>query len=107
LYGGKPRLITTWRQVEPGENGAITLTGCAIGLVSAIAIALLAVLLGVILQGSTLVVVLAACFGNLTDTILGAIVQRRGWLSNNDVNLGAVFSASAVVLLTFAIFGFA
>ena len=105
LFGGKPRLITTWNQVQPGENGAVSLVGIGVGIVSAFGLTMLAFFVGVITSRAALLAGLAACAGNLIDSVLGATAERRGWLSNNGVNFLAVFSSGFLVLLAFLVWG--
>jgi uncharacterized protein (TIGR00297 family) len=99
MCGGKPRLITTWRLVEPGENGGVSLVGSVVGIIAAFGLAALAILVGVIGLRGALVAGIAACAGNLIDSILGATVERRGRLGNNGVNFSAAFSSAVLVLL--------
>jgi uncharacterized protein (TIGR00297 family) len=99
LYGGAPRLITTWRRVRPGENGAVSLLGTAAGVAAALCFSGMGVLCGIISLRASVVVVVAACVGNATDSILGATLERRGWADNDLVNLGAVSSSSISVLI--------
>lgn len=101
VFGGRPRLITTWQLVEPGENGGVSLIGSAVGVVSAFGLAGLAIFVGLIGTRGALLAATAACAGNLFDSLLGATVERRGLLANNGVNFSAVFLSGAIVLLTF------
>ena len=106
LFGGRPRLITTWDHVEPGENGGVSLVGSAVGIVSAFALAAIATFVGVISVRGALVAATAACAGNLIDSLLGATAERSGWLGNNGVNFSAVFSSGALVLFVFLVLNF-
>jgi uncharacterized protein (TIGR00297 family) len=99
LYGGTPRLITTWRRVQPGENGAVSLLGTAVGVAAAFCFSGVGVLCGVLSLHASVAVVVAACVGNVTDSVLGATLERRGWADNDLVNLGAVSSSSVTVLI--------
>ena len=101
VFGGQPRLITTWQLVEPGENGGISLAGSVVGIVAAFGFAGLATFAGLMGSGGALLAATAACAGNLGDSLLGATVERRGLLANDGVNFSAVFFAGAIVLLVF------
>lgn len=101
VFGGTPRLITTWQLVEPGENGGVSLIGSVVGIVSAFGLAGLAIFAGLIELYGALLAGTAACAGNLLDSLLGATVERRGLLANDAVNFSAVCFAGAIVLLTF------
>lgn len=106
LCGGKPRLITTWNCVEPGENGGVSLAGSLIGIVSAFGLAGLGMFLHVIGTRGALLAAIAACLGNLIDSILGATIERKGWMGNNGVNFSAVFSSGVFVLIVFFVLNF-
>ena len=101
VFGGKPRLITTWQLVEPGENGGVSLAGSAVGIVSAFGFAALAVFVGLVGWPGALLAATGACAGNLIDSLLGATVERRGLMANEGVNFSAVSFAGAIVLLAF------
>jgi uncharacterized protein (TIGR00297 family) len=99
LYGGTPRLITTWRKVQPGENGAVSLLGTAVGIAAAFGFSAVGVLCGIISFRASVIAGVAACVGNITDSILGATLERKGWADNDLVNLGAVLSSSISVMI--------
>jgi Raf kinase inhibitor-like YbhB/YbcL family protein/uncharacterized protein (TIGR00297 family) len=79
----KPVLITTWRQVERGTSGAISLLGSAAGVAGALLIVGLAIVLDVDQvaslshKGGSLMLLMleGAVIGLLLDSILGATVQ--------------------------------
>ena len=91
--GGSPRLITNWKPVPAGTDGAITLAGSAAGLAAAIAVSLT----GAIGFGwrSVPICAAAATLGLIADSFLGATLERRGFLGNNAVN----FSSTAIAAL--------
>lgn len=99
LYGGAPRLITTWRRVRPGENGAVSLLGTAVGIAVAFGFSGVGVLCGIIGFRALVIAGVAACVGNITDSILGATLERKGWADNYLVNFGAVLSSSISVMI--------
>lgn len=100
VFGGQPRLITTFRPVPAGTDGGITLAGTAAGAVGAAlvtAVAAVTFQLNLRLGG---VVVVCAVLGLLFDSLIGAIFERRGWLNNDAVNfLSTLFSAAIAALL--------
>lgn len=104
VFGGTPRLITTLREVEPGVDGAIspigTLAGIAAACITALAGAV--ALHRILLFGSHWEIFwLAAAggiFGLFFDSLLGATLERRGWLNNDAVNFLSTASASAFAL---------
>jgi uncharacterized protein (TIGR00297 family) len=90
----KVYLITSFQRVDPGVDGGVSRAGTLAGIVAAVAIALTAVGWRLIRPGQIAIVVVAAILGGLVDSILGATLQRAGWLSNSAVNLaGTIFAA--------------
>ncbi len=85
-FGGRPFLITTLQRVQPGTDGAVSLLGTVAGCVGAA----LVVAMGMWSMGLTLPEGLAAFAGGIAgllfDSLLGATVERRGWLGNDWVN---------------------
>ncbi|MGZ4907424.1 MAG: TIGR00297 family protein [Halobacteriota archaeon] len=97
-----PQLITDLRYVPHGTDGGITTLGEYSALAGAAAIALIAVLLGVAAPNTIIPVILGGFFGANFDSVLGAVLERRHYLTNSSVNLLATISgaiASAVIYL--------
>ncbi len=102
IMGRRPRMITTLRRAETGTDGAITLAGTLAGVAAAGIVALAGSLaLG---GGKNLLAASWAggVFGLLFDSLLGATVERRGWLNNDLVNFLSSGSAAAFALLLLA-----
>lgn len=89
-------LITSWESVPAGTDGGITLPGTLAGATAGIVIALVATLGGILAPSEMWVPVAAGFAGMLADSVLGATVQRRGWLSNQAVNLVSTLAAAAM-----------
>ena len=103
VLGGKPRMITTLRQVEPGADGAISLVGTLAGVAAA---ALVALAGSLALSGGREMFLVAGAggiFGLFFDSLLGATLERRGWLNNDAVNFLSTASAAAFALGLLAI----
>ena len=97
-FGGEPLLITTFRRVPRGTDGAITPLGTAAGSLAAgvvVAIGALAMQLNLHHAGAALA---GGVAGLLFDSLLGATVERRGWLGNDLVNFASTVFAVAVTL---------
>lgn len=90
LSGGKPRLITTFKEVERGTDGGITV----LGLLAAVGASMIMGGAYFYLKGNAalvLPIVLAGITGSVVDSLLGALLERKGKLNNMQVN----FIASA------------
>ena len=98
VLGGRPRMITTLRSVNPGTDGGITLIGSLAGIAAA---AIVTALGTIAVHGDmrfSLIAVAGAVFGLFFDSLLGATLERRGWLNNDAVNFLSTISAAAFVL---------
>jgi uncharacterized protein (TIGR00297 family) len=103
VFGGRPRMITSLRPVEPGTDGAISLAGTFIGVAAAAAVALAGT---AALRGDRtmfLVSCAGGVFGLLFDSLLGATLEKRGWLNNDAVNFISSASAAGCALVLLAL----
>ena len=103
IFGGRPRMITTLRTAEPGTDGAISPAGTLAGIVAAAIVAALGTLA---LSGDWTIFAVSCAggiFGLLFDSLLGATIERRGWLNNDAVNFLSTASAAAFALAVLAI----
>ena len=98
VLGGTPRMITTLRVVDRGTDGAISLVGTLAGVLAA------GVVAGIgtwAMRGSSGVFWVSCAggvFGLLFDSLLGATLERRGWLNNDAVNFLSTASAAGFAL---------
>jgi uncharacterized protein (TIGR00297 family) len=99
-FSSRAYLITSFRRVEPGIDGGISVLGTLAGAAAALAVAAVAAAMQVIAWGWLLPVTLAAIAGMLFDSLLGATLERRRWLNNNAVNLLGTASAASLVFLS-------
>jgi len=110
VLGGKPWLITTLSRVEPGTDGGVTLEGTVAGAASALLVATVGfwAMHGLHqLPGYWVSILLCASggiFGLLFDSLLGATVERKGWLNNDAVNFLSTLSAVGFPSLLMALF---
>lgn len=99
LSKGKPRLITTWKEADYGTDGAVSGYGFLAAFVGASVMAIIAWLItqnlgvGILVLGMGLV-------GTILDSVLGATIQPRGWVDNNEVNF---ISSGLAALIGFSI----
>jgi uncharacterized protein (TIGR00297 family) len=95
-HGSDARMITTWNRVPAGTDGGITISGSITGLVAGLVITLVGAIGGMVVQSQIWIPVAAGFAGMLIDSILGATLQRRGWISNQAVNFFATFAAAGL-----------
>lgn len=92
-----PRLITTFRSVPPGTDGAISVPGTLAGIVASGLTALLGLALGLV--DGPQVALLAACasfLGTVADSLVGALAPRVG---NEITNVLCTLVAAVIVLV--------
>lgn len=98
LYGRRTCLITTFRPVPRGTNGAVSLEGTLAGAFASLLVSLLGFVLGLYTLTGTWIVVVAAFLGTLFESYLGATLERRGYLNNELTNfLNTVAGAAAAM----------
>ena len=87
-WGRHTLLITSLRPVPPGTEGAVSLEGTIASLAGGLLMALMMRGLGLIGGTPTLLLVAGvALISTLTESVIGATLQRRwSWLSNELVN---------------------
>jgi uncharacterized protein (TIGR00297 family) len=105
VLGGRPRMITTLRAADPGTDGAISVAGTFAGVIAAGVVAGIGTLaLG---GNGNLALFWISCagavFGLFFDSLLGATLERRGWLNNDGVNFLSTASAAGFALVLMAV----
>ena len=98
VFGGRPRMITTLRRVEQGTDGGLSLIGTLVGVAAA---GFVAALGAWALGGGLEIFWISAAggvFGLFFDSLLGATLERRGWLNNDAVNFLSTASAAVFAL---------
>ncbi len=100
-----PVLITTLEKVPPGTDGGISLLGELVGIVGAFLIGISAWFFGVI--PSPAVALLSALIGGMAgfhiDSLLGAVLERRGLCGNATVNFLSAIAGGMVGLFSAAL----
>ena len=96
-----PRLITTLQKVDPGTNGAVSPLGTAVAIAGAAIIGIAAFLLGVVANplSAILVSIISGTVGCFMDSILGAVFENHGFMTNEHVNLIATIVGAIVGIL--------
>jgi len=96
----KARLITSWKVVPAGTDGGVSIAGTLGGIAAAVLVTLVCVAAGMFPLKQTAASVMAALFGMIADSYLGATLEKRKLLNNNGVNfLGTLVAAGGALLL--------
>jgi uncharacterized protein (TIGR00297 family) len=94
VYGRKYVNILTGKPDQKGQDGVISIEGTLIGVAGSAVIALIAL-------HHYWIIILAGTIGNLADSLLGALFERKALISNNTVNfLNTLAGALTAALLT-------
>ncbi|MDD2643752.1 MAG: TIGR00297 family protein [Methanobacteriaceae archaeon] len=96
-----PVLITTFKKVSPGTDGAISFLGTAVGIVGAGIIGFAAFILGIMPDPwmSIKIAIISGTVGCFMDSFLGAVFERRDYLNNEHVNLLATITGAIVGII--------
>lgn len=117
VLGGKPYLITSWRQAPAGTDGAVSFVGSVAGIAGAGAVVLSALpalcgrdpASGLVpsrvqirqARKPALAAAAGAVAGLFFDSLLGATIEQRGWVNNDIVNfLSTLAAATSASILT-------
>jgi uncharacterized protein (TIGR00297 family) len=93
--GHRARLVTTGQVVPAGTDGGVTTAGTVAGLAAAAVV--VAIGSGHHALWSTQVVTWrAAAAGLYLDSLLGATIERRGWMGNDLVNFSSTLCAAVL-----------
>jgi uncharacterized protein (TIGR00297 family) len=103
VYGRRYYNILTFRPDQRGLNGVVSLEGTLLGLAGSAGLALFFCLT---LGGGAAAfgwLLLAGTAGNLTDSVLGATLERRGYVGNDTVNFLNTLTGALVAAVGWAI----
>jgi uncharacterized protein (TIGR00297 family) len=97
----QPRLITNFKKVPPGTDGGISVVGTAAGILGAGVIGVSAYILGIFPDPfvTLKISIIAGTVGCFVDSILGAVLERRNYISNEYVNLIATITGAALGII--------
>ncbi len=93
---GKTVLITTLKPVTPGIDGGVSLGGTLAGVTAALIVAACATLLRLATWPQMFIIAGAGTTGMLADSLIGALLERNGYLNNDTVNLLGTIVASGM-----------
>lgn len=94
VIGGQPRMITNFRRVATGTDGAISLAGTMAGMVGAAVVALVGAYALQLTLYAMLIAFAAGVLGLFVDSLLGATLELRRWLNNDAVNFLSTLAAA-------------
>ncbi|MBI5884700.1 DUF92 domain-containing protein [archaeon] len=99
MTGKKPRLITTLKEVEVGEEGAVTLFGLLAAIASSFVIGAMYFVLFSQSIKALMIVWIAGFLGSVADSFLGALLERKKIIGNTTTNFLACSIAALISIL--------
>jgi uncharacterized protein (TIGR00297 family) len=96
ILGGEPVLITTGKRVARGTDGAISVAGTLAGCAGALVIVALTAIIFSVRASAWVIALAAAVAGLMIDSLLGATLEKKGYLNNDAVNF--LSTAAAAIL---------
>ncbi|BAQ64732.1 TIGR00297 family protein [Geminocystis sp. NIES-3709] len=102
-YGKRTFLITNFKPVPRGTEGAVSLEGTLAGMMASIAIAVLAWQINMIDFVGVIICLISAFIATNLESVIGATLQTKfNWLTNEIVNiLNTLIGASIAVLFSY------
>ena len=101
-YGKSTFLITNFQPVPRGTEGAVSLEGTIAGIVGSIALAVVALGLGMINFWGLICAVIAAFIATNIESVIGATMQTKfSWLTNEVVNFINTLIGAIVAMILF------
>jgi len=98
-YDKRTFLITTFKAVPRGTEGAVSLEGTLAGVLASVVIAFLAYVLGLISVMGILICVISAFVATNFESVVGATFQDNfDWLTNEVVNIINTFVGAIVAI---------
>ncbi|KAK6134967.1 hypothetical protein DH2020_031304 [Rehmannia glutinosa] len=101
-YGKTTYLITTFKIVPRGTEGAVSIEGTFAGLLASILLASVGCLMGQIHVPEAVICVIASQIANVGESIIGAALQEKEgfrWLNNDAVNVINISMGSILAVL--------
>lgn len=102
IYGRNFYNVISWKRDEKGQDGVISLQGILIGIAGSTFIAVIYAA-GFGWGPGFALIIIAGTAGNLADSVLGALLERKLYIGNDTVNFLNTFIAAGVVALLYSI----
>ncbi|WP_121810084.1 DUF92 domain-containing protein [Mucilaginibacter kameinonensis] len=102
VYGKRFFNIITLKPDTRGLDGVISVEGTLIGVIGSVVIAAVYAI-GMGWTVKLIWIVIAGTLGNLIDSVLGAILERKGLINNNTVNFLNTLVAALFMLLFYLV----
>jgi uncharacterized protein (TIGR00297 family) len=103
-FGGRPVMLLTLQQVNPGTDGAVTLIGSLAGIAGGAFVAMVGMWALRLTPSQAAIALFAGVCGLFFDSFLGATVERRGWIGNDLVNFSSTLFAAALAAVVYRFF---
>jgi uncharacterized protein (TIGR00297 family) len=103
-FGGRPVMLLTLQHVDPGVDGAVTLLGSLAGITGGAFVAVVGMWALRLRPSQAAIALFAGIFGLFFDSLLGATVERRGWLGNDLVNFTSTAFAAVLAAVVYRFF---
>ncbi|XP_043690372.1 protein VTE6, chloroplastic [Telopea speciosissima] len=101
-YGKTTYLVTTFKVVPGGTEGAVSIEGTIAGLLASILLASIGCVMGEINVPEVVICVAASQIANLGESVIGAALQDKEgfrWLNNDAVNVINISIGSVLAIL--------
>ncbi|KAL7218626.1 hypothetical protein ACSBR2_011814 [Camellia fascicularis] len=101
-YGKTTYLVTTFKTVPRGTEGAVSAEGTLAGLLASILLSSVGCLMGEINVPEAMICVVASQIANLGESLIGAVLQEKEgfqWLNNDVVNVINISMGSVLAIL--------
>lgn len=95
-YGGQPVMLTSLGRVAVGTDGAVTMLGSCAGMAGGAVVALAGGWAMRLSGMAAMVGLMAGICGLFFDSLIGATLERRGWIGNDVVNFASTVFAAGV-----------
>lgn len=101
-YGKTTYLVTTFKVVPRGTEGAVSVEGTIAGLLASILLSFIGCVMGEIGAPEAIICVIASQIANVGESIIGAALQEKKgfqWLNNDVVNIINISMGSILAVL--------